>query len=62
MLMDALRPARLHFGWRVIAEVVQFMELRQKQSADLSVASCTRPGDLREGPAEAAGRRLPALS
>ena len=36
-LMDALSPARLHFGWRVIAEVVQFMELRQRQSAELSV-------------------------
>ena len=36
-LMDALSPARLHFGWRVIAEVVQFMELRQGQSAELSV-------------------------
>lgn len=35
-LMDALSPARLHFGWRVIAEVVQFMELRQEQSAELS--------------------------
>ena len=35
-LMDALRPARLHFGWRVIAEVAQFMELRQEQSAELS--------------------------
>ena len=37
MLMDALRSARLHFGWRVIAEVVQFMELGQNQSSDLSV-------------------------
>ncbi len=35
-LMDALSPARLHFGWRVIAEVLQFMELRQEQSAELS--------------------------
>ena len=37
MLMDALSPARLHFGWRVIAEVVQFMELRQQQNATLSI-------------------------
>ena len=36
-LTDALGPARLHFGWRVIKEVVQFMEQRQKQSAELSV-------------------------
>ena len=36
LLMDALAPARLHFGWRVIAEVVQFMELRQAQRAELS--------------------------
>ena len=36
-LMDALSPARLHFGWRVIAEVVHFMELRQKQTAELAV-------------------------
>ena len=37
LLMGALSPARLHFGWRVIAEVVLFMELRQGQSAALSV-------------------------
>ena len=37
LLMDALRPARLHFGWRVIADVVQFMEPCEKQSAALSV-------------------------
>ena len=36
-LMDALSPARLHFGWRVIADVVQFMVLRQGQSGELSV-------------------------
>ncbi len=38
MLMDALRPARLHFGWRVVAEVVQFMTLRQEQDATLSMS------------------------
>jgi 5-methylcytosine-specific restriction protein B len=36
-LMEALSPARLHFGWRVIEEVVRFMEQRQAQSAALSV-------------------------
>ena len=36
LLMNALSPARLHFGWRVIAEVVQFMERREEQSAELS--------------------------
>ena len=36
-LMAALSPARLHFGWRVIAEVVRFMERRQGESAELSV-------------------------
>ena len=36
-LMDALSAARLHFGWRVIEEVVRFMERRQSQSAKLSV-------------------------
>ena len=36
-LMNALRQARLHFGWRVITEVVHFMELRQEQNAKLSV-------------------------
>ena len=35
-LMAALSPARLHFGWRVIEEVVRFMEQRQTQGADLS--------------------------
>ena len=35
-LMNALSPARLHFGWRVIAEVVRFMEQREEQSAELS--------------------------
>ena len=37
-LMEALSPARLHFGWRVIEEVVRFMEQRQSQSAELSVS------------------------
>ena len=36
-LMTALSPARLHFGWRVIEEVVRFMEQRQTQRAALSV-------------------------
>ena len=36
-LMEALSPARLHFGWRVIEEAVRFMEQRQAQSAELSV-------------------------
>ena len=36
-MMEALSPARLHFGWRVIEEVVRFMEQRQAQSAELSV-------------------------
>ena len=36
-LMEALSPARLHFGWRVIEEVVRFMEQRQSQGAELSV-------------------------
>ena len=35
-LTAALSPARLHFGWRVIEEVVRFMEQRQLQSASLS--------------------------
>ena len=37
-LMQALSAARLHFGWRVIEEVVRFMERRQSQSAELSVS------------------------
>ena len=37
LIMAALSPARLHFGWRVIEEVVRFMEQRQSQRADLSV-------------------------
>ena len=36
-MMDALSPARLHFGWRVIEEVVRFMEQRQEQTAGLTV-------------------------
>ena len=35
-LMEALSPARLHFGWRVIEEVVRFMEQRQEQNAGLT--------------------------
>ncbi len=35
-LMAALSPARLHFGWRVIAEVVRFIELREDEGAELS--------------------------
>lgn len=34
-LMAALRPARLHFGWRVIVEFVAFLERREKESAEL---------------------------
>ena len=36
-LMVALSPARLHFGWRVIAEVVWFMERRQGEGAEIPV-------------------------
>ena len=36
-IMTALSPARLHFGWRVIAEVVRFLERREDEGADLSV-------------------------
>ncbi len=36
-LMAALSPARLHFGWRVIAEVVRFMERRQDEGTELPV-------------------------
>ena len=36
-VMEALSPARLHFGWRVIEEVVRFMEQRRAQTAALSV-------------------------
>ena len=35
-LAAALSPARLHFGWRVIEEVVRFMEQRQVRSASLT--------------------------
>ena len=34
-LMKALRPARLHFGWRVIAECVAFLERRAADSASI---------------------------
>ncbi|MDE2881059.1 MAG: hypothetical protein OXP70_04355 [Acidobacteriota bacterium] len=34
-LIAALRPARLHFGWRVIAEFVAFLERRAADSADI---------------------------
>ena len=34
-LMTVLRPARLHFGWRVVAEFVAFLERRQKDSAGI---------------------------
>ena len=35
-LMEALRTARLHFGWRVIAEVVAFLERRAADYAEVS--------------------------
>ena len=35
-LMAALRPARLHFGWRVIAESVAFLERRAADSAEVA--------------------------
>ena len=34
-LMTALSPTRLHFGWRVIGEVVRFMERRQAEGGEL---------------------------
>ncbi len=34
-LMTALRPARLHFGWRVIAEVVRYLEARVREGGGL---------------------------
>ena len=34
-LMDALRPARLHFGWRVISEVVRYLEARAREGGEL---------------------------
>ena len=35
-LMTVLRPARLHFGWRVIAEFVAFLERRAADSARIA--------------------------
>ncbi len=35
-LMKALQPARLHFGWRVIAEIVHFLEARGREGDSLS--------------------------
>ncbi len=37
-LMGALEPARLHFGWRVIAEVVGFLELRQSEGGGMALS------------------------
>ena len=34
-LMTKLRPARLHFGWRVIAEVVRYLEAREPNGGAL---------------------------
>lgn len=34
-LMATLRPARLHFGWRVIAEVVRYLEVRAREGGTL---------------------------
>lgn len=36
-LMAALAPARLHFGWRVIQEVIGFLRLRHLEGDDLSI-------------------------
>ena len=35
-LTAALRPARLHFGWRVVAEIAAFLERRHESNADLT--------------------------
>ena len=35
-LMAALRPARLHFGWRVIDEVVHYLEAREPKGSTLN--------------------------
>jgi len=37
-LMKALRPARLHFGWRVIAECVAFLTRHEEGAGDASEA------------------------
>lgn len=36
-LMSALQPARLHFGWRVIAEIVHFLEARGREGGGLAL-------------------------
>jgi len=39
-VMDALRPVRLHFGWRVIEDVLRFAELNyQEEQLTLSAAA-----------------------
>ena len=37
-LMDALKPARLHFGYRVIDEVVAFLKQRETQTSEWAFA------------------------
>lgn len=37
-LMGALKPARLHFGWRVIDEVVGFLRLRESEGGGLTLS------------------------
>ena len=60
-LMAALRPARLHFGWRVIAECVAFLERRASGFRRAPVRAGARPDHLRQGAAETARRRLAAI-
>lgn len=40
-VMAALQPARLRFGWRVIAEIVHFLEARGRGRDDLSFDDAT---------------------
>jgi hypothetical protein len=37
-LMEALKPARLHFGWRVLDEVVGFLRQRDTASSTMTVS------------------------
>ncbi len=39
----ALRPARLHFGWRVIAEVVRYLEARALEGGERRGCDASRP-------------------
>ena len=58
-LMTALKPARLHFGWRIVDDVLDFLQAATAEGGTAHRRGGPRPCDPRKGPAETSRRRFP---